>query len=97
MKKRIWVLSLLFLLSLNHGPIWAADVKFSGEFYAAGMYLDETTFRKDATGYPSTAFYFQRLRVKTDFIIAPGLSLTTRFDAMERIWGGARSAPRHGS
>jgi len=41
----------------------------------------------------STAFFFQRLRVGTDFIVSPGLKLVTRFDAMERIWGGQRSAP----
>jgi len=38
----------------------------------------------------STAFFFQRLRVGTDFIVSPSLKLVTRFDAMERIWGGAR-------
>jgi hypothetical protein len=38
----------------------------------------------------STAFYYQRLRVQTDFIVSPGLKLVTRFDALERIWGGAR-------
>ena len=42
---------------------------------------------------PSTAFFYQRLRVETDFIVSPGLKLITRFDALERIWGGARSAP----
>jgi hypothetical protein len=39
----------------------------------------------------STAFFYQRLRVGTDFIVSPGLKLVTRFDALERIWGGARS------
>ena len=45
------------------------------------------------TDNQSTAFYFQRLRVRTDFIISPGLKLITRFDALNRIWGGARSTP----
>ena len=40
----------------------------------------------------STAFFFQRLRVGTDFICSPSLKLVTRFDAMERIWGGQRSS-----
>jgi len=72
----------------------AVDVKFSGDYSAAGLYLDKTTFRKGtATDGPSTAFYFQRLRLKTDFIVSPGLSLTTRADIMERAWGAARSAP----
>ena len=38
---------------------------------------------------PSTAFFYQRLRVGTDFIVSPCLKLVTRFDAMGRIWGGA--------
>ena len=70
----------------------AADVKFSGEFYAGGMYLDETSFRKNDASSASTAFYFQRLRVQTEFIVTPALKLVTRFDAMERIWGGVRSS-----
>ena len=41
----------------------------------------------------STAFFYQRLRVRTDFIAAPGVKVVTRFDALERVWGGARSAP----
>jgi hypothetical protein len=74
----------------------AVDVQVSGSFYAAGMYLDKTNVMKSTdkseSDNPSTAFYFQRLRVETDFIVSPGLKLVTRFDAMERIWGGARSA-----
>ena len=46
---------------------------------------------KDDYDNPSTAFFYQRLRVGTDFIVSPGLKLVTRFDAMERIWGGARA------
>ena len=93
--KRLW----LFLLSLAVVAVFsmqamAVNVKFSGEYYAGGLYLDKTTFKKGtATDGPSTAFYFQRLRLKTDFIVSPGLSLTTRADIMERAWGAARSAP----
>jgi len=93
--KRVW----LFLLSLGLITAFstsaiAVDVKFSGEFYAAGMYQDKTTFKKDtASDGPSTAFYAQRLRLRTDFIIAPGLTLTTRADIMERAWGAQRSTP----
>ncbi|MRS03186.1 hypothetical protein EG832_08190 [bacterium] len=92
--RRVWGVLLLLGLITVPGSAFAVDVKVSGEFYAAGMYLDKTTFLKnsDADG-PSTAFYFQRLRVRTDFIISPGLTLVTRFDAMERVWGGPRSAP----
>ena len=99
--KRFWLvlLSLGLVLAFS-AQAFAVDVKFSGSFYAAGMYLDKTTFRSTfesgtAPGWngsvgPSTAFYYQRLRVQTDFIVSPGLKLVTRFDAMERIWGGAR-------
>jgi hypothetical protein len=70
----------------------AADLKVGGELIAGGLYLDKTTVKKDtATDGPSTAFYFQRLRVKADFIVAKGLSLTTRFDVMERVWGASRA------
>ncbi len=47
------------------------------------------------TGNPggSTAFYFQRLRLNTVFVVSPGLTLTTRADIMERAWGANRSTP----
>jgi len=93
--KRFWfVLFALGLITTFSTQALAVDVKFSGSYYAAGMYLDKTTLRKDtATDGPSTAFYFQRLRVGTEFIVAPGLSLITRFDAMERSWGATRTVP----
>ncbi|NLN60070.1 MAG: hypothetical protein GX147_05065 [Deltaproteobacteria bacterium] len=45
----------------------------------------------------STAFFRQRLRIQTEFVVSPGLSLITRFDALEKIWGdqqwtGSRTA-----
>ena len=90
--KRFWlIMVVLGLITAFSTTVFAADVKFSGQFYAAGMYLDQTSLKKDATGYSSTAFYFQRLRVRTDFIVSPGLTLVTRFDALERAWGAPRS------
>lgn len=89
--KRIWVFLMLFgLIAAFSTSAGAVDLKFSGEYYAAGMYMDKTDLRRDHG--PSTAFYYQRLRVRTDFIVAPGLTLITRFDAMERAWGAARTA-----
>src|SRR5450759_965534 len=91
--KRFWLvlLSLGLVLAFSASAM-AVDVKFSGSFYAAGMYLDKTKFVKDtASDGPSTAFYYQRLRLQTDFLVYPGLKLVTRFDALERIWGGTRS------
>lgn len=89
--KRLFILLVMSALTFFSAKAFALEVKFSGEFHAAGVYLDKINLTKDVG--PSTAFYFQRLRVRTDFVVSPGLSLVTRFDAMERSWGAARSAP----
>lgn len=93
--KRFWLVLLsLGLIVAFSSTAMAVDVKFSGEFYAGGLYLDKTNFTKSTTGgNPSTAFYYQRLRARTDFTVSPGLKLVTRFDAMERAWGATRSVP----
>ena len=89
--KRFWLVLLsLGLVAAFSVQALAVDVKFSGEYYAAGMYLDRTSIQQNVG--PSTAFYFQRLRVQTDFVVSPGLKLVTRFDAMERAWGANRSS-----
>ncbi|MBN1473873.1 MAG: hypothetical protein JW914_04595 [Syntrophaceae bacterium] len=89
--KRFWLVMLtLGLIVAFSTTVFAADVKFSGKFEVGGMYVDKTSLIDDVG--PSTAFYFQRLRVQTEFIVSPALKLVTRFDAMERIWGGTRSA-----
>ena len=89
--KRFWLVLLsLGLVMAFSASVFAADVKFSGSFYAAGMYMDKTSLVDDAG--TSTAFYYQRLRVNMDFVATPYLQLKTRFDAMERIWGGPRVA-----
>jgi len=87
--KRFWLVLLsLGLVMAFSVSAFAVDVKVSGEYYAAGLYLNKTTV-KDVPS-ESTAFFFQRLRIGTDFVVSPCLKLVTRFDAMERIWGGAR-------
>jgi len=94
MKRFLVILLSLGLLAAFSTMVFALDVKFSGEYYAAGMYLDRTTLKKDtATDGPSTAFYYQRLRLRTNFTVSKGLSLITRADLMERAWGAARSVP----
>ena len=89
--KRFW----LFLMSLAlvmafSVSAFAVDVKFSGEYYVAGMYINKINMNDNSQ---STAFFYQRLRIGTDFIVDPSLKLVTRFDALERVWGGARSTP----
>lgn len=91
MRKSLLVVLSLVLVAAISSTAAAVDVKFSGEYYAAGLYLDKTSLQKD--GGPSTAFYYQRLRLNTNFIVSPGLTLTTRMDIMERAWGANRAAP----
>jgi hypothetical protein len=91
--KRFWLVLLsLGLIMAFSASAFAVDVKVSGEFYAAGMYLNKTGLADTDTN-PNTAFFFQRLRMGTDFIVSPSLKLVTRFDVMERIWGGERLPP----
>lgn len=99
MKRFGIVLLLLGLIGAFSTSAMAVDVQVSGDFYVAGVYLDKTTLTEgtapDGTGTegPSTAFYYQRLQVRTEFVIDPGLKLVTRFNAMERVWGANRSEP----
>jgi hypothetical protein len=92
--KRFWLVLLsLGLIMAFSTSAFAVDVKFSGSYYAAGLYLNKTSLQ-DVAGMNSlsTAMYFQRLRLRTDFVIAPGVTLITRMDMMERAWGATRTA-----
>ncbi len=104
--KRGWLfIAVISLITTLCTQAIAVDVKFSGEYYAAGLYLDKTTLNKNIfqikPGPPpvyqsagaSTAFYYQRLRLATDFVVTSDLTITTRADIMERAWGAARSNP----
>ena len=100
--KKLWlVLFSLGLILAFSVTAFAVDVKVGAEYYVGGLYLNKVMVHDGYTyaqkggddPNPSTAFFFQRLRVGTDFIVSPCLKLVTRFDAMERIWGGARTSP----
>ena len=78
------------------GAVGGADVKFSGSYYAIGVYEDNHSLKDSgkystgynaATGTGSSAFYAQRLRLQTEFKIDEGLSFVTRIDALEKKWG----------
>ena len=102
--KKLWLVLLsLGLVMAFSVSAFAVDIKVGADFYVGGLYLDKQDVW-DGSAYgngsnnngtrvsePSTAFFYQRLRVGTDFIVSPSLKLVTRFDAMERIWGGQRS------
>jgi len=90
--KKFWIV--LLALGLVAGfamSASAADVKFSVSYYVAGIYVDKPSMNKDqntTTGEAGPqAFYFQRLRIQTEFKVAEGLNLVTRFDALEKRWG----------
>lgn len=93
--KRLWLVLLsLGLLMAFSASAFAVDVKFSGNYYAAGAYVDKVSVIKDdptKNSGQSSAFYFQKLQLTTEFIAAPGLSLVTRTNIMERVWGNSRS------
>jgi hypothetical protein len=91
--KRFWLVLLsLGLIMAFSTSAFAVDVKFSGTFYAAGQYLDRISVADNGFRPLSTAAYFQRLRLRTEFVVAPGVSLITRADIMERAWGALRTS-----
>jgi hypothetical protein len=89
--KRSWIVLLSIVLIMAFAlPVPAADVKFSGSYVAQGYYDNNRTLLKN--GGASVTNTWQRLRVQTDFKVQEGLMLTTRFDALEKIWGASRSS-----
>jgi hypothetical protein len=90
--KKFWIV--LLALGLVAGfalSASAADVKFSGSYYVMGLYIDNPSLKSSdsrlATDSQAVAMYHQRMRIQTEFKIAEGLSLVTRFDALEKDWG----------
>jgi hypothetical protein len=93
--KKFWIVLLATALVAGFAmSASAADVKFGGSYYVGGMYADKPSLNADQSTTPGVAgpqaFYYQRLRVETTFKVAEGLSLVTRFDALERRWGDNR-------
>jgi hypothetical protein len=84
MKKFLVVLLSLGLIVAFGATASAADVKFSGSYYVVGWYADNQTLAGDKT---SSAALWQRFRLQPVFQIAEGLTLTARWDAMEKGWG----------
>ena len=84
--KRFWLVLLsLGLIVAFSASAFAVDVKFSGQYELEGMYLDKTSLQNlPSTSTTNNALYFQRLRLKTEFVVAPGLSLITRADKSDR-------------
>lgn len=89
MRKFHIVLLTIFFIVAFAMPVSAADVKFSGSYVAQGYYESNRTLKDPEGG--SSSFGWQRARIETIFQVAEGLQLTTRFDAMEKVWGSGRS------
>jgi len=96
MKKLLLVLFAAGLIAVFSMPAVAADVKFFGDYYVMGLYESNHSLRDgDVQSDPQKRITAvgQRLRINTVFQVAEGLKLTTRFDAMERMWGKEQAAP----
>jgi len=104
--KKLWIalLSALVVFAIAM-PASAVDVKFSGTYHVWGLFdknhslLDNEAIVNapilaagGAQQYGSQAFFQQRLRMQTEFKVVEGLSLVTRFDALEKKWGDRRWA-----
>jgi hypothetical protein len=68
-------------------PASAVDVKFSGQYYVVGYHGENWSASDKDDSVPTRNLYATRTRIQTVFQIAEGLSLTTRFDALEKRWG----------
>jgi hypothetical protein len=104
--KKFWIVMLAAALFLAFtmpaiAAVGGADVKFSGTLRMRGWYDDNQTLMKanDANGTgqfvnkTSQAFYDNRLRMGIEFKVAEGLTLVTRFDALEKKWGQTGANP----
>lgn len=99
--RKFWIVLLsLGLIMAFAMPAWSADAKFSGSYYVVGYHesnhslKDDAARKTDASFKGETAnFFAQRLRIQPEFKIKEGLTLVTRFDALEKKWGDQTWSP----
>jgi len=85
MKRFLIALLAVGLIAAFSMPAIAADIKVSGEYFAAGYWESNRAFtNSDEKG---AKYYAGRLQVNPVIQVAEGLKLVTRFEAMERVWG----------
>jgi len=88
MKKLLVVLlSLGLIVAISTAASAAMDVRFSGSYYVSGIYDNNASLQDDKNLQVPRSTFYQQARIQTDFMIAEGLKLTTRFDALEKVWG----------
>jgi len=93
--KKFWII--LIALGLVAGfavSASAVDVKFSGQYYVQGSYVDNPSYREKNVATPgyqsigSQAFFNTRTRLNVTFQVAEGLALKfERIDMLEKKWG----------
>jgi hypothetical protein len=68
------------------------NIKASGQLYLYGTYADNVSLLKNGDSRANVA---NRFRMQFEIQVQEGLKLTTRFDALERVWGenAAAAAP----
>ena len=76
-------------------PPEARAVRMSGTYFAAGAYAENPSLleKNKGAGRASLSLHYQRLRILTAFRVSEGLTLTTRCDALETVWGAGEQAP----
>ena len=77
-------IGLIFLLAAPAMALDAGNLKFSGEYRARGFSHSAVNLDEDDA---TDAYYDMRLRIKTTYNVTDHVSLTTRFDALDRTWG----------
>jgi len=87
MKKFMMIGMVVCLAFMLAAPAMAVDTSFSGSLRARGAYTSHTDFLNNA----SDAYMDGRFRLQTKFTVSDNLSVTTRFDALEKKWGLADS------
>jgi len=91
MRKFLVVLLALGFVVAFSMPAAASDVTFGGTYWVKG-YLESNPNKLADTeddGESQQDWYAQRMRVVGTWAVADGLTLNTRFDVMEKIWGSA--------
>ena len=80
----ITAIGLAFLLAAPALALDAGNLSFSGEYRARGFSHSAINLDEDDA---TSAYYDMRLRVKTVYKVTDNISLTTRFDALDKVWG----------
>jgi hypothetical protein len=100
--RKFWIvlLSLGLIMAFVMPAAAQTAVKFGGSYYVVGYHESNHSLKDDATRAASTSFqgasasfFAQRLRIQPEFKIAEGLTLVTRFDALEKKWGDQTWSP----